>query len=127
MRLYHTSFKDKNTIMSIYELDCSCLNIKEFKLEEEWFKYISNNRYFKEDYLKEYDVIIGPISNDTIYNLYGVITSGYLTSSQSLQILKIGNEYTQVVLKSPKAIDDLKFISSNIISSQDIESNYRAY
>jgi hypothetical protein len=66
---------------------------------------------------------------NTIMNIYvyGVITSGYLTSSQSLRILKIGNEYTQVVLKSPKAIDNLKFISSNIISSQDIESNYRAY
>ena len=99
MRLYHTGFKDKNTIMNIYELDCSCLNIKEFKLDEEWLKY----------------------------NLYGVITSGYLTSSQSLKILEIGNEYTQVVLNSPKAIDNLKFISSNIISSQDIESNYRAY
>ncbi len=99
MRLYHTDFKDKNTIMNIYELDCSCLNIKKFKLDEEWLKY----------------------------NLYGVITSGYLTSNQSLRILKIGNEYTQVVLNSPKAIDNLKFISSNIISSQDIESNYRAY
>ena len=66
---------------------------KEFTRNEEWFRYIFDNREGKADELCDYDVIIGPIANDTIYDLFGITTSGYLTDEQSLQILSTGPCY----------------------------------
>ena len=44
----------------------------------EWFDYIFSNSNGKKDYLSEYDVIIGPIANDTLYDTLGILTSGFI-------------------------------------------------
>ncbi|MCR4955154.1 MAG: DUF3990 domain-containing protein, partial [Lachnospiraceae bacterium] len=56
--------------------------------------------------LKE-DVIIGPIANDTIYDTLGVLTSGFWSADQSLELLQIGPTYYQIVLKTPAAAKQL--------------------
>ena len=39
------------------------------------------------DTLQSADVIIGPIANDTIYDTFGIITSGFLTHHQAKRLL----------------------------------------
>ncbi len=115
----------ETTIFNSYELDETNLKIKRFNRDQEWFDYIFSNRNFKEDYLSEYDVIIGPIANDTIYDTWGILTSGLIDSQKALEILCVGPQYEQVALKTQKAADNLKFLSSRIIPEEDL-IKYRA-
>ncbi|MBR0152362.1 MAG: DUF3990 domain-containing protein [Lachnospiraceae bacterium] len=76
-----------------YELDTEGLKIKRFDRDAEWFAYIFANRANRSDSLAEYDVITGPIANDTLYNTWGIITSGLLEEKQALQLLSLGPAY----------------------------------
>ena len=116
--------KGFSTICNIYELDTNGLLIKELKRDEEWFSYIYQNRNHRPDEWKEYDVIMGPIANDTIYDVMGIITSGFLSNREALQLLQIGPRYRQITIKTEKAVSNLRFITSEILTSGEI-SAYR--
>lgn len=92
--------KDENSYINIYELDLEDLNIIELKRDKQWFDYIFSNRHNHQDYLNEYDIVIGPIANDTIYNTFGVITSGILDDKVAFKLLDIGPIYKQFVIKT---------------------------
>ena len=111
-------------IVNHYELDDSTLKVKEFKRDSEWFRYIFSNRRMMPDLYSDYDLIIGPIANDTIYETFGIITSGLLTRKQSLELLMIGPLYEQTVIKSDKAARQLKWIDARIMSSEEL-ATYR--
>ncbi|MBE5845864.1 MAG: DUF3990 domain-containing protein [Butyrivibrio sp.] len=110
-------------IINSYELDESTLNIKYFERDSDWFKYIFSNRRSMQDELLEYDVIIGPIANDTIFNTLGIMTSGFLSDDEAVKLLCVGPVYKQIVLKTQKAADNLKFIGSEKLSKDVIEKN----
>ena len=75
------------------------------------------------DELSDMDVIIGPIANDTIYNTMGIMTSGYLSDEEALQLLCVGPLYKQIVIKSQRAADRLKFVSSELLPEDVIRKN----
>ena len=106
-----------------YELDPEGLNIKKFSRDEEWFRYVFSNRRSLPDYLSEYDVVIGPIANDTIFDTLGIMTSGYLSDEEAMKLLCIGPCYQQITLKTLKAKEHLRFISSEIPTPDLIEEN----
>ena len=89
--------------------------------DAEWFDYILGNRSGKKDVFPEYDVIIGPIANDTVYDLWGTLTSGFIDSETALRVLMAGPAYEQVVIKSEKAVSALRFISAEALSHETIE------
>ena len=63
------------------------------------------------------DVIIGPIANDTIFDTFGIISSGFLKTKDAMKLLMVGPEYTQVAIKSKKAADRLRwFIAGTALS-----------
>ncbi len=107
----------KNAVVNIYELDESGLDVHEFTRDEKWFEYIFNNRRSKDGVSA--DVIVGPIANDTLFDTLGIISSGYLSTQEALKLLKIGPEYTQVVIKTKKAAANLRFIGSERIEKID--------
>ncbi len=110
--------RDREIVVNNYELETEGLLIKSLDRDKSWADYIFNNRAAKDDYLKEYDVIIGPIANDTLYNTFGIITSGYLTREEALKLLTVGPCYKQIVMKSNKAISQLKWKNSTILSHE---------
>ena len=55
--------------------------IKTFSRDNEWFDYIFTNHNRKKDYLSEYNIIIGPIVNNTLYDTLEILTSGYIKKS----------------------------------------------
>lgn len=114
--------KGINTYLNRYELDLTGLQVKYLSRDEEWFQYIYHNRSGGVDYRKEYDVIIGPIANDTIYDTFGILTAGVLTPDQALEALKIGTEYQQIVLKTEAAAMNLRFLDALILSHEEITS-----
>ncbi len=97
-----------------YELDITGLDLVTFSRDIAWFKYIFGNRRLEDTI--EADVVIGPIANDTLYETFGFITSGYLGPDEALRLLKIGPEYTQVVIKTEKAAKNLKWLDAEQIA-----------
>lgn len=110
-------------IVNVYELDEEGLSIKRFDRDNEWFRYVFSNRRSMPDELSEIDVIIGPIANDTIYNTMGIMTSGYLQDEEAVKLLCIGPKYEQIVIKSKKAAEQLKFISSAKVPVEEVREN----
>lgn len=106
-----------DAVVNVYELDESGLDIHRFRRDPDWFEYIFHNRRVK-DTLSA-DVIIGPIANDTIFETFGIISSGYLTTEQAMKLLMIGPEYTQVAVKTEKAARQLTWLRSEKIIRLD--------
>lgn len=106
-----------DAVVNEYELDETGLVIHRFKRNEEWFEYIFNNRRVRDGLSA--DMIIGPIANDTIFETFGIISSGYLTTEQAMELLLIGPEYTQVAVKTEKAARQLTWLWSEKITEMD--------
>ena len=114
-------------IINCYELDETDLKIRKLERDCKWFEYIFSNRRVRPDVYSEYDVIIGPIACDTIYDTMGIITSGFLTDDEAMRLLMVGDCYTQIVLKAQRAADRLKFVSSEILSKDKIVEIQKQY
>lgn len=117
--------KGLTAYLNTYELNVNGLAVKRFSRDEEWFEYIGNNRSGKPDAYADTDVIIGPIANDTLYETWGIITSGLLISEQALRLLMIGPIFEQTVIKSEKAAAALQFVNSREVSGGEIAAYRR--
>ena len=115
--------KGKTTFLNEYALDVSGLKVKHFARDKEWFSYIYRNRNGYQDIFSEYDVIIGPIANDTIYDIWGITTSGLLSEEQALEILTIGPLYEQIVIKTEKAAAQLSFVQALPLEHDEIAAH----
>ena len=113
---------DRKSIVNEYTLDLTGLRVKHFSLDEEWFEYILNNRAGYPDTLSGIDVVIGPVANDTLYDTYGIITSGLVSKEDSLKLLFVGKRYVQFNIKSEKAANNLKWENAIHLSETDIQA-----
>ena len=105
--------KDGDAVVSCYAFDenRASLELKVLRFitaDANWLDYVSLNRagtYAGESY----DVIIGPVANDDVYQTFALYASGVLTREQTLAALKIKKLYDQVVFASEKALSYLRF------------------
>ena len=111
--------KGETPVVNIYELDTADLQVNRFSRDPDWFSYIFRNRRGQPDSISA-DVIIGPIANDTIYDTMGIITSGLLKDEDALQLLLLGPEYHQIVLKTEKAAAQLVWSEARTITQKEI-------
>ncbi|MCR4617508.1 MAG: DUF3990 domain-containing protein [Lachnospiraceae bacterium] len=107
----------KDAYINEYEFDTEGLDIVRLSRDSGWFDYIFANRRFNDTL--DADVIIGPIANDTIYDTFGILSSGFLDPADALKLLLIGPEYTQVSIKSEKAKSHLKWLKAEKVSVDD--------
>lgn len=112
--------KGHTTYLNTYCLQTDGLKVKRLVRDEEWFRYIRANRLNRPDIFADYDLIIGPIANDTIYDTWGIITSGLLEENQALRLLMTGPVYEQTVIKTEKAVSALRFTGAVEMSSEEI-------
>jgi len=118
-----TEKKDSKTYINRYELATDGLRIKRFERDEDWFRYIFSNRRRAPDTLRDFDVIIGPIANDTLFNTFGILTSGMLDDAVAMQLLRLGPAYMQVVLKTERAKAALCFLGAKVLGHDVLEAN----
>lgn len=104
----------QDAVINRYELDTAGLRIHTLTRSREWFEYIFHNRRAQDTI--DADVVIGPIANDTIFETFGIITSGFLQPEEALRLLMIGPAYTQVAVKTQKAADQLKWLGAEKIT-----------
>ncbi len=117
--------RDEPAVINVYDLDTEGLSVKEFDRSPDWFDYIFANRMNRPDTRPE-DVIIGPIANDTIYETFGITTSGYLKREEALRLLMIGPAFTQIVLKTQAAAGRLTWLDAVIPEPEEIRRAHAA-
>ncbi len=108
------------SVVNEYELNENGLTVLRFVRDAEWFRYIFDNRRARDTAIS--DLVIGPIANDTIFDTYGIISSGFLKTEDAMKLLMIGPEYTQVAIKTEKAASRLRWIRSFHIDKMDAEA-----
>lgn len=105
--------KSGNPIVSVYEIleeDIKKLNLLSFDTaDEKWLKFVSNNR--KGLFIdSNYDIIIGPVANDTTISVIDLYMQGFINEQEAIKRLMPQKLTNQVVFKSEKALSFLKFI-----------------
>lgn len=95
-------------IVSIYEVRLnSNLNIKDFKeMTDEWLNFIVNCRSGKKH---EYDIVIGAMANDQIYNYISDYIDGIITQEQFWVLAKFKYPTHQINFCTKKALQCLEY------------------
>lgn len=89
------------------------LNIKVFPdYSEEWAEFIVMNRKNNTDIpLHPYDIVIGPIADDTVGVQIRRYTMGYLSAAALVEELRFkGNHAVQFFFGTQRAVDLLKHV-----------------
>lgn len=69
-----------------------------------------NNGFFSNEEIISYDLIIGAVANDDVFQSLQLYLTGLYTKEQTLAALKIKKLYDQYVFATEKALGYLKFI-----------------
>ena len=108
--------KTTKAFVTVFELDelllkNDTLRLKIFKqADEEWLDFVIYNR--STDAAADYDIVIGPVANDTLYQTFSLYEAGILTKPETIARLKVHPLFDQVSFHSHKALNHLKFIDA---------------
>lgn len=93
----------------------SSLNILEFKeMTEEWLDFIIACRHGEPH---DYDIVIGAMANDQIYNFIADYMDGIITREQFWTMAKFKYPTHQISFCSEKSLKCLEFVSSEEVDS----------
>jgi hypothetical protein len=99
-------------IVSFYEIDDNYLSdIKVLYFDSpnrEWLEFITKNR-IEQTTKNEYDLIIGPVANDDVYNVLLPYFAGNMPIEIALQLLKPKKLFNQYTFCSDKSISLLHY------------------
>lgn len=106
--------KYETPIVNKYEYEENpSLKIKEFTLmTEEWLDFIINCRSGKKN---NYDIVIGAMADDQIYNYITDLMSGAITRSAFWELAKFRHPTHQIAFCTTKALQCIKFIGTDKI------------
>lgn len=98
----------KTPMVNIYELQIdTALNILEFKeMTEEWLEFIVSCRHGKKH---EYDIVIGAMADDQIYNFISDYIDGIITKEQFWVMAKFKYPTHQINFCTENAIKCLNY------------------
>lgn len=109
--------------LNAYRLCLDGLTVRRFRRDGRWYDYIFANRAGRPDTLSGYDAVIGPIAPDTIFDTWGILTSGMIDRKLALSAYRLVPAYRQIVLKSERALSQLEFLEARVIPSDEIMKN----
>jgi hypothetical protein len=79
--------------------------------DEVWLDFVYANRQGVYDGAR-YDIIVGPVANDTIFRTFIAYEAGIYTKEETIAKLKVRKTFDQFVFKTEAAIRSLDFIES---------------
>jgi len=74
----------------------------------DWLHFVVNNRMLK-PIETDYDIIIGPVANDDVYETIIAFESGIYDEQETLKRLQVRKLYNQYVFKNQEAMNKLIF------------------
>lgn len=107
--------KNGSKVVSVYEFDETAFDklatLKFDGANESWLDFVSDHRngIYSGD---EYDLVFGPVADDSIYQTFILYLTGAYTKIQTLEALKINNLFDQLTCKSDAALSFLKFVKA---------------
>ncbi len=110
----------KPSFINTYSLDTEGLVLKTFSRDGEWACHILGNRAGREMEADRADVVIGPIANDTLFDVMGITAAGILTRNQVLSLLQVGPIYTQTVIRSALAASRLQWLGVQVLTPEKL-------
>ena len=97
-------------IVNKYRLDLTGLNVKEFKdAGEPWIDFVVLNRKTKENIKHHYDIIIGEVADDQVFDSIQLYIDNIYDKQRLLQELKTKIENNQLCLATQKSLNQLTF------------------
>lgn len=95
----------------VFDLQKKGLRVKNFTAaSEEWLDFVMVNRLGNTQVPDRYDVISGPVANDTLYETLALYERGILTRAETIVRLKTHALADQVVFATARALRGLHFI-----------------
>ncbi len=113
--------KDMQVYVNTYLFSPGDLNILCLDRDMRWFETIFSYRQGRGDPTAGYDAVLGPIANDTLFDVMGILSSGFLPPERALSLLLLGPEYRQIALRTEKAAEHLHFLSSEILPAETVD------
>ncbi len=106
-----------NSYLNIYTVkNLDSLRVLEFKdMTEKWLSFIVDCR---SDKPHNYDIVIGAMANDQIYNYISDYIDGVITKEQFWVLAKFKYPTHQINFASEKALNSLEFVSAKEIISE---------
>lgn len=120
---------EHRSFTSWYTFDYSNLNVYEFSLDIEWLDYVSSNRNGDINHTYDnYDLLIGTIADDKLYNVIDLYSIGAITPEIALKTMNCMDYGLQYVIKSEKALETLHFVKSKEfkgLEKQNLQNAFR--
>lgn len=106
----YLALKYTTPIVNVYEItNLSSLSIKVFEdYSDQWLDFVISCRNGN---THKYDVIIGPISDDTIYDYIDAYIDGQMNKTYFFESMKSKYPSPQISLHTIKALDSINFIN----------------
>ena len=126
--------ENPNSCEYSFEFDYKDLNVIKFDCSLEWMLAICYYRGYLKEYennkiildilnkMRDADVIIAPIADNRMFYIMSLFAGGDITENVAIHSLSASSLGNQIVLKTEKAINKLKFIEKYYISQN--EKNY---
>lgn len=110
--------KHKHGIINVYSYtENKQLKIKKFdQMCDEWLDFIAECRVGK---IHEYDIVEGPMADDTIYNYLQNYLDGKISRAAFWELVKFKYPTHQISFHTISALDTLKFIGSEVVYGKE--------
>ena len=82
--------------------------------DEEWVDFVMQNR-LNPDFRHDYDIVYGPVANDTVYAQFSLFEGGLISKSTLIEELKAYKLVDQMLFHTEKALDFLTFVKAEEI------------
>ncbi|MDR1739689.1 MAG: DUF3990 domain-containing protein [Bacteroidales bacterium] len=96
------------------ELFSQCSVLQFNKPNKKWLDFVVKNRTAAYQGVS-YDLVIGPVANDTVYNVINIYINGYISEKEAIRQLKVRKLFNQWTFCSQKSLSFLTFLNSEII------------
>jgi hypothetical protein len=100
------------TYISVYTLDICILKTLNYlyfeKPDKRWLDFVSANRNGTYSG-KIFDIIYGPVANDTVFKTFIAYQNGTLDEKETLKRLKVRDLYNQLVFTNEESLKCLQF------------------
>lgn len=103
-------------VVSVYEINDILLKEDKYKTKifnkptTEWLKFVIQNRYH--DTGNSFDMIFGPVANDTVYATLELYEQGTLTAEATIDRLKTHKVFDQLSFHTEASLKEIKFIEA---------------
>ena len=108
--------KNSFAIVNVYQAVDELLNNEQLKINifteasEEWFDFVIFNRNNNTPHA--YDIVLGPVANDTLYQTLTLFETGILTKPETIARLKVHKLFDQMAFTTDYALSFLTFIKA---------------